>query len=76
MSAFLLILVPIFQLIFVAMKVPLYFAIFVPVVLCIGIAFLIARTYTNKKLLEANKRLEQKANTKQTRILTATPKKA
>ena len=76
MAAFLLILVPIFQLVFVAMKVPLDIAIFVPVIICIGIAFLIARAYTNKKLLEANKKLEQKANTKQTKILTSTPKKA
>ena len=57
MAAFLLILVPIFQLVFVAMKVPLDIAIFVPVIICIGIAFLIARTYTNKKVLEANKKL-------------------
>jgi hypothetical protein len=76
MAAFLLILVPIFQLVFVAMKVPLDIAIFVPVIICIGIAFLIARAYTNKKLLEANKKLEQKANTKQTKILTSPPKKA
>lgn len=76
MAAFLLILVPIFQLLFVAMKVPLDIAIFVPVIICIGIAFLIARTYTNKKILEANKKLEQKASTKQTKILTATPNKA
>ena len=76
MAAFLLILVPIFQLVFVAMKVPLDIAIFVPVIICIGIAFLIARAYTNKKLLEANKKLEQKASTKQTKILTSTPKKA
>ncbi len=73
MAAFLLILVPIFQLVFVAMKVPLDIAIFVPAIICIGIAFLIARTYINKKVLEANKKLEQKANTKQTRILTSTP---
>jgi len=76
MAAFLLILVPIFQLVFVAMKVPLDIAIFVPVIICIGIAFLIARAYTNKKLLEANKKLEQKGNTKQTKILTSSPKKA
>jgi hypothetical protein len=76
MAAFLLILVPIFQLVFLAMKVPLDIAIFFPVIICIGIAFLIARAYTNKKLLEANKKLEQKANTKQTKILTSTPKQA
>jgi hypothetical protein len=76
MAAFLLILVPIFQLVFIAMKVPLDLAIFVPVVICIGIAFLIARSYTNKKVQEANKKLEQKPNTKLTKTLTATPKKA
>jgi hypothetical protein len=75
MAAFLLILVPIFQLVFVAMKVTLDIAIFVPVVICIGIAFLIARAYTNKKVQEANKKLEQKANTKTTKLLTSPPKK-
>ena len=74
MAAFLLILVPIFQLVFVAMKVPLDIAIFVPVVICIGIAFLIARSYTNKKIQDANKKLEQK--TKTTKLLTSTAKKA
>lgn len=76
MAAFLLILVPIFQLIFVAMKVPLDIAIFVPVIICIFIAFLIARAYTNNKIQEANKKLEQKSNTKATKILTSTPKNA
>jgi len=75
MAAFLLILVPIIQLVFVAMKVPLDIAIFVPVVICIGIAFLIARAYTNKKVQDANKKLEQKASTQPTKILTSTPKK-
>ena len=76
MAAFLLILVPIFQLVFVAMKVPLDIAIFVPVAICIGIAFLIARAYTNKKLQEASKKLEQKKKTTPTKILTSTAKKA
>jgi DNA repair exonuclease SbcCD ATPase subunit len=76
MAAFLLILVPIFQLVFVAMKVPLDVAIFVPVVICIGIAFLIARSYTNKKIQDANKKLEQNTNAKPTKILTSTAKKA
>jgi hypothetical protein len=75
MAALLLILVPIFQLVFVAMKVPLYIAIIAPVVICIFIAFLIARAYTNKKVQEANKKLEQKSNTKPTKILTSTPQK-
>ena len=76
MAALLLILVPIFQLVFVAMKVPLDIAIFVPVAICIGIAFLIARAYTNKKLQEASKKLEQKKKTTPTKILTPTAKKA
>ena len=76
MAAFLLILVPIFQLVFVAMKVPLDIAIFVPVAICIGIAFVIARAYTNKKLQEASKKLEQKKKTTPTKILTPTTKKA
>jgi positive regulator of sigma E activity len=76
MAAFLLILVPIFQLVFVAMKFPLDIAIFVPVAICIGIAFLIARRYTNNKLQEANKKLEQKKNTTPTKTLTSSAKKA
>ena len=75
MAALLLILVPIFQLVFVAMKVPLDIAIFMPVLICIFIAFLIARAYTNNKVQEANKKLEQKSNTKPTKILTSTPQK-
>jgi hypothetical protein len=76
MAAFLLILVPIFQLAFVAMKVPLNIAIFIPVIICIGIAFLIARAYTNNKIQNANKKHEQKSNAKPTRTLTSPPKKA
>jgi hypothetical protein len=75
MAAFLLILVPIFQLVFISMKFPLFIAIIFPIIICIGIAFLIARAYTNKKVQDANKKLEQRANTKPTQILTATPKK-
>ena len=76
MAAFLLILVPIFQLVFVAMNVPLDIAIFIPVIICIGIAFLIARSYTNNKIQDANKKHEQKSNTKPTKTLTSSPKKA
>ena len=76
MAAFLLILVPIFQLAFVAMKVPLNIAIFIPVIICIGIAFLIARAYTNNKIQNANKKHEQKSNTNPTKNLTSPPKKA
>jgi hypothetical protein len=58
------------------MKVPLDIAIFVPVLICIGIALLIARAYTNKKVQEANKKLEQKANAQPTKLLTSIPKKS
>jgi len=75
MAALLLILVPIFQLVFVAMKFSLDIAIFIPVIICIGMAFLIARAYTNKKIQDANKKLEQKTNTKPTKTLTSTAKK-
>jgi len=59
MAAALLVLVPIFQLVFISLKVPLYISIFAPVLICIGAAFLFARSYTNKRLLEANKKLQQ-----------------
>jgi hypothetical protein len=76
MAALLLILVPILQLAFVAMKVPLNIAIFFPVVICICIAFLIARAYTNNKIQAASKKLEQNTNTKATKTLSTSPKKA
>jgi hypothetical protein len=63
MAAALLVLVPIFQLVFIAWKVPLYFAIFAPVLICIGMAFLFARAYTDKRLQEANKKLQQNTTT-------------
>ena len=59
MAAALLVLVPIIQLVFVSWKVPLYIAIFAPVLICIGAAFLFARAYTNKRLQEANQKLRQ-----------------
>lgn len=74
MAASLLILVPILQFFFIALKVPLFIAIFLPVGISVCIAFFFARHYTNKKVQEANKKLEQKSNTKQTKILTPTPK--
>ena len=70
MAAALLVLVPIFQLVFISLKVPLYISIFAPVLICIGAAFLFARSYTNKRLLEANKKLQQ--NTTPTPNKTAT----
>jgi hypothetical protein len=59
MAAVLLILVPIFQLVFVSWKVPLDIAIFLPVLLCIGVAFLFVRAYTDRKLQEANKKIQR-----------------
>jgi hypothetical protein len=76
LAAFLLVLVPIFQLVFISMKVQLYIAIFAPVVLCIGVAFLIAHTYTDKKLQEANKKLEQKSRAAPTKTPISVTKKA
>jgi hypothetical protein len=73
MAAVLLVLVPIFQLVFVSMKVPLDIAIFAPVIICIGVAFLIARAYSNNRLQEANKKLEQKTPTTTTKLPAPTP---
>ena len=73
MAAVLLVLVPIFQLVFVSMKVQLDLAILAPVVICIGIAFLIARAYTNKRVQEASKKLEQKTPTTPTKTATTFP---
>jgi len=73
MAAALLVLLPIFQLVFVSMKVPLDIAIFAPILICIGLAFLFARMYTNNKLQEARKKLDQKTSPKQTKTLTPTP---
>jgi hypothetical protein len=73
MVAVLLVLLPIFQLIFVSMKVQLDIAIFAPVFICIGIAFLIARAYTNKRVQEASKKLEQKTPTAPTKTPDSTP---
>ncbi len=72
MAAALLVLVPIFQLVFISWKVPLDIAIFAPVLICIGAAFLFARAYTDKRLQEANKKLQQ--NTTPTQTKTSTPK--
>ncbi len=71
MAAALLVLVPIFQLVFVAWKVPLDIAIFAPVLICIGAAFLFARAYTNKRLQEANRKLKQ--NTTPAKTTTSIP---
>lgn len=76
MAAALLVLVPIFQLVFVAWKVPLDIAIFAPVLICIGAAFLFARAYTNKRLQEANRKLKQNTTPAKTTTPIPTAKKA
>jgi DNA repair exonuclease SbcCD ATPase subunit len=73
MAAALLVLVPIFQLVFVSWKVPLDIAIFAPVLICIGAAFLFARAYTNNRLQEANKKLHQNTTPTSTKTTTPTP---
>lgn len=75
-AAFLLVLVTIFQRVFVSLQFPLDFAIFAPVLICIGVAYLIARAYTDKKLQEANKKLEQKTSITPTKTSTPAVKKA
>ncbi len=69
MASLLLILAPILQFVFVALKVPLFIAIFTPILLCIAVAFLFARAYTNKKIQEASKKLNQKPAPKPTKNL-------
>jgi DNA repair exonuclease SbcCD ATPase subunit len=76
MAAFLLVLVTIIQLAFVSLNFQLGFAIIAPVIICIGAAFLIARAYTDKKLQEANKKLEQKKSITPTNTSTPAAKKA
>ncbi len=73
MAAALLVLVPIFQLLFVSWKVPLDIAIFAPVLICIGVAFLFARAYTDKRLQEANKKLQQNPTPTPTKTTALTP---
>ncbi len=76
MTALLLVLVTILQFVFVALKAPLFIAIFTPILLCIGVAFLIAREYTNKKIQEASKKLDQKTSSKETKHLSPGAKQA
>ncbi len=75
MAAALLTLVPIFQLAFVAMKLPLPFALFIPVLICLGVAFLFARMYVNSRLQQARKKLDQKTTTTPAKTTTLTPAK-
>jgi DNA repair exonuclease SbcCD ATPase subunit len=71
MAAVLILLVPIFQLMFLSIKAPLAFALFAPVVICVALAFLFARARTNSTLQQANKQLNQKATTRLTQTPTA-----
>jgi len=60
LATVLIVFVPIFQLIFFSLKFPLGFALFIPVVICIGLAFIFARMYTENRLRQADKKLDQK----------------
>jgi cation transport ATPase len=75
MAAALLTLVPIFQLAFVSMKMPLPIALFTPVLICLGVAFLFARMYVNSRLQQARKKLDQKTTTTPAKTTTPTPAK-
>jgi predicted nucleic acid-binding Zn-ribbon protein len=71
MSAVLILLVPIFQLVFFSIKAPLFIALFFPALICVGLAFLVARERTNNSLQQANKQLNQKKTTKLVQAPTA-----
>lgn len=73
LAAALLVLEPIFQVVFVSLKVPLNIAIFAPVPICIGAAFLFARIYTNMRLQKANKKLQQTTTLKPNTTATPAP---
>lgn len=73
LAAALLLLEPILQVVFVSLKVPQNIAIFIPVLICIGAAFLFARIYTNKRLQKANKKLQQNTTPKPNTKATPTP---
>ncbi len=66
MATFLLILVPILQFGFIALRAPLFIAILTPILLSIAIAFLLARAYTNKKIQKSSKKLDPKTGAKPT----------
>ena len=76
MATVLLILAPILQFVFVALKAPLFIAIITPILLCIAVAFLFARAYTNKKIQEASKKLNQKPASMPTKNLPSGTKSA
>ena len=70
MSAALILLVPIFQLLFFSINAPLFIALFFPPLICVGLAFLFARARTNNSLQQADKQLNQKKTTKLTQAST------
>lgn len=76
MTAALLILVSIFQLVFFSMNLPLGISLFAPVLICVGLAFLFARMRTNARLQEANKTVNPKTTTTPTPAKTTIPAKA
>ncbi len=71
LATVLIVCVPIFQLIFYSLKVPLGLALFLPVLICVGLAFLFARLYTEKRLQQAGKKLDHKPTA--TKATTPTP---
>ena len=73
MAAVLIVLVTLFQLIFVSLKFPLGFALFIPVLICVGLAFLFARMYTENRLRQADKKLDQKTSATPAKETTPTP---
>ncbi len=77
MSAALLILVSVFQLLFYSMHLPLGFILVAPVVICVGLAFLFARIRTNSGFQQATQKLNPKTTTtlSKTSIPTPTAKK-
>lgn len=63
MAAVLLILVSLFQLLFFSMHLALGFALFAPIVIGVGLAFLFARIRTNSSFQQATQKLDQKTTT-------------
>ncbi len=71
MSAALILLVSLFQLLLFSIKAPPFIALFFPVAVCIVLAFLFAQTRTTTSLQQADKQLNQKKTTKLAQAPTA-----
>ncbi len=68
-----LLLVLVFQLLFIAMNLPLGIALFMPVLIGVGIAFLFVRMRTDNVLQQASKKLDPKPTTALPKPNTTTP---